>query len=115
YLEYVGQGEDTGRLIVVDRDGKRLLSSPTWKSIEGLAWRSRDEIWFTASKEGRSLWMHSIDMKGKTRLLARVPGRLVLHDLFPDGRVVAERNIFRGTLLLGGKEGTPERDISWQD
>jgi hypothetical protein len=109
-----GVGE-AGRLVVIDREGHRLYESESWKSIEGLAWRSDAEIWFSASKEGRSMWIRATDLHGKMRLLLRVPGRLVLHDLSADGRVVAERNSYRATLLLGTGPGTPERDVSWQD
>ena len=121
FLEHPDPEEDAGKLVVIDRSGKRVLESEGWKSIEGLAWRSDTEIWFTASKEGRSLWMQALDLKGKTRLLSRVPGRLVLHDLSADGRVVAERNSYRATLMMGTGAGpgpgpeTRERDISWQD
>jgi hypothetical protein len=113
---------DSGNLIVVDRDGKRVVASNGWNSIEGLGWRSNDEIWFTGAKEGRALWVWSIDLTGRTRMLCRAPGRLVLHDLAPDGRVVAERNSFRGTLMVHGglpggaaDAGAGERDLSWQD
>jgi len=114
FLEHPAPGDDSGQLVVVDAAGKRVMESSSWKSIEGLAWRSPSEVWFTGSKEGRSLWMYAIDLKGRTRLLARVPGRLVLHDLAPDGRVVAERNSYRATLLVGAG-ATPVRDLSWQD
>lgn len=115
FLEASQQYNDSGRLIVVDRNGKRVLETGIWKSIEGLAWRNDNEIWFGASKEGRSLWLHATDLQGKTRLLCRVPGRLVLHDLYRDGRILAERNAFRATLMVGTSGATGEKDLSWRD
>jgi len=115
FLEHVQLLEDSGRLVIVDENGKRTLETPIYKSIEGTAWRNDREVWFGASKEGRSLWLHAIDMSGKTRILCRAPGRLVLHDLFSDGRVLAERNSFRSTLMVAMPEGGKERDLSWQD
>ncbi len=115
FLEHTQLFGDSGRLVIVDRNGQRTLETPVWKSIEGVAWRDNHEVWFGASKEGRSLWLHAIDMKGKTRVLCRAPGRLVLHDLFSDGRVLAERNSFRSTLMVGTNPEGKERDMSWQD
>jgi serine/threonine protein kinase len=115
YLEYSGLSDDTGCLVIVDRAGKRLYTSPTWKSIEGLGWRSDDEVWFTASKEGRSLWLHAVTTRGEMRVICRAPGRLVLHDVAADGRVVAERNTYRSTLMAGAAGSPRERDLSWQD
>jgi hypothetical protein len=114
FLEAAGTLDDAGRLVVVDAQGKRVLETAVWKSIEGVGWRSDGELWFTASMEGRALEMHAVDLQGRVRLLCRAPGRLVLHDIARDGRVIAERNSYRGSLTAGGAEG-PERDISWLD
>ena len=116
FLEADDPGEDSGRVVVVDGTGRRIHASPVWKNIEGLAWRSDAEVWFGASKEGRSLGIQATDLTGRTRLLCRVPGRLVLHDLYADGRVLAERNSYRCTLLAGSSSAQErERDVSWQD
>jgi hypothetical protein len=115
YLEHAEAGDDGGRLIVVDRQGKRLLASEAWKSIEGVAWRTPSEIWFAASKDGRSLALYAITMKNELRPLWRVPGRLVLHDVSADGRAVAERNSYRATLMAGAKDAAQEQDLSWLD
>lgn len=115
FLEYPTPPDDSGRLVVVDREGHRVLETEVYQSIEGLAWRNDDEVWFTAAKQGRALWMLAVDLSGKTRLLTRAPGRLVLHDLYSDGRVIAERNSYRSTLRVGGGQNTSEQDLSWQD
>ena len=115
YLEYSGLGEDAGKLVVVDVAGKRVLETADYNSIEGLAWRTRDEVWFTAAKEGRALSLFAIDLNGHTRLLCRTAGRLVLHDIAIDGRAVAERNTYRARLVVGEAKQPRERDLSWQD
>ena len=115
FLEYSGLGEDAGKLVVVDATGKRIVESADHTSIEGVAWRTRDEIWFTGAKEGRALSMFGIDLKGQTRLLCRTAGRLVLHDLSVDGRAVAERNTYRSRLIVGQAKQPRESDLSWQD
>ncbi len=53
-----------------DQNGKRILETLIWKSIEDVAWRNDSEIWFGASKEERSLWLHAVDLKGHTRVAA---------------------------------------------
>ncbi len=117
FLQIDVLGEDRGRVVMVDREGKRLYESASWKSIEGLAWRTPEEIWFTASKDGRSLELFAVRPPAEPRLLLRVPGRLVLHDVSSDGRALAERNNFRCTIYLSGrgKAEARDRDLSWHD
>jgi hypothetical protein len=86
-----------------------------WKSIEGLAWRSDREIWFCASSAGTALWLHSCDLQGRVRLLCRVPGRLVLHDLRSDGKVLAERNSYRASIHCLTEGSGEARDLGWLD
>jgi eukaryotic-like serine/threonine-protein kinase len=115
-LEHPHGVTDAGSLVVVDRSGKRSVLAEGFKSIEGLAWRGDGrEVWFTAAREGNSLWLWAVTERGGTRLLARVPGRLVLHDLSRDGRVVAERNSLRASIFGGTASDHHERDLSWLD
>jgi hypothetical protein len=105
--------DDTGKLVVVDREGRVTTETKRWNSIEGVAWRGDREVWFTASDEGRSLAIHAVDLKGRQRLVCRAAGRLVLHDVSADGRAVAERNSYRASVVAG--TGGAEIDLSWQD
>ena len=115
FLEFQDPGGDSGCLVVVDRQGTRTQVTGVWKSIEGLGWRNDHELWFCASQDGNALWLHATDLKGHLRLLLRVPGRLVLHDLAPDGKVLAERNSYRGFILGLGPGDARPRDLSWLD
>ena len=115
FLEFQDPDTDTGCVVVVDRKGARTQVTGVWKSLEGLGWRNDHELWFCASQDGNALWLHAADLKGHLRLLLRVPGRLVLHDLAPDGKVLAERNSYRAFILgLAPGESQP-RDLSWLD
>lgn len=115
FLEFVDASSETGDLVVMDRHGVRKVLSAGWKSIEGLAWRNTKEIWFCASSAGTGLWLHSCDLNGRVRLLCRVPGRLVLHDLRSDGKVLAERNSYRATLRCQVQGKPEEIDLGWLD
>ena len=115
FLEFQDPSSDTGCVVVVDRQGKRTQVTAVWKSLEGLGWRNDHELWFCASQDGNALYLQATDLKGHLRLLLRVPGRLVLHDLTLDGKVLAERNSLRAYILgLAPGEARP-RDLSWLD
>ena len=65
-------------------------------SDDGLAWSpDGDEIWFTATHEGLSRAVFAVDLSGKERLLARVPGTLTILDMARDGRVLLKREANR--------------------
>ena len=42
-------------------------------------------------------------------------GRLVIHDIAPDGRVLLERNTLRAEVRFRGPDDAAERDLSWLD
>src|SRR5205814_4015919 len=53
FLEHDLWGDDGGRAVIIDVDGKRVAESKRWHSIGGLAWTpSNDEVW-VAAQEGR--------------------------------------------------------------
>ena len=107
---------DAGNLVVVDRAGKRSVLSSGWASIEGVGWNPRGgEVWFTASKEGMANSLWAVRAGAAPRLLARAPGRLVLHDVGRDGRVLAEQNSFRASMTAFSPADHEEHDVSLFD
>jgi eukaryotic-like serine/threonine-protein kinase len=115
FADHVTLGDD-GRVVIVDREGNRKVSSSFYTTIEGLAWSADGkEVWFTASPSGAARAIYAMDMSGKQRLVLRVPGTLTLQDITRDGRVLlcvdsAQFGIF------GLSEGeTVERNLSWFD
>ncbi|HZT31970.1 MAG TPA: protein kinase [Bryobacteraceae bacterium] len=81
---------DTGRVVVVDLDGKVQRVSGNWESIEGLAW-SRDgrEIWFAAAHSDYADSVYAIAPgSGELRLVARFPVSMKLEDLDRNGRLL---------------------------
>src|SRR6185436_15532974 len=73
------------------------------------------EIWFTAARVGAALALYAVTLKGAERPLHPALGRLVIHDIAPDGRVLLERNTLRAEMRFRGPNDAEERDLSWLD
>ena len=108
-----------GAVIVISRAGgkvKTLASgfdlpggSPCW-SPDG------KEIWFTgSSKPGSPSGLHAVDLEGKVRLVAQMPGELELDDISRDGRVLlAHHTIIKSLRGLSAGDSV-ERELTWLD
>jgi DNA-binding winged helix-turn-helix (wHTH) protein len=116
FLEHPVAGDDRGAVVTVDDQGRRAMLSQGWASLEGLGWsRDGSEVWFTGTRLGADNALHAVDLQGRERVVYRGPGRLVLHDVGPDGRVLLSRNTVRLEVRLGSERGGDERDQSWFD
>jgi hypothetical protein len=107
--------DDRGSVAIVDRAGRKTILSSDWGSIEGLAWaKDGGEVLFTAAKVGADSALYAVDLSGRRRLVEKAPGRLVLHDVSPDGTLLLERNSHRMEIrgLVADKEDV---DLSWFD
>jgi eukaryotic-like serine/threonine-protein kinase len=116
FLEHPLPGDDRGVVVMLDRSGRRQVLTGEWASIEGLAWSPRgDALYFTAAKVGADCALYSVRPDGRLRTVVPALGRLVVHDISPDGRVLLERNTLREEIRFQ-REGDPgERDLSWFD
>jgi Tol biopolymer transport system component len=116
FLDHPLIGDDRGAVVVVDRRGKKTVLSDGWSSAEGLAWSPDGrEVWFTAARTGADCALQAVSLSGKERLLAAAPGRLVLQDVAPDGRVLLARNNLRAGMMVRPPGETAERDLTWHD
>ena len=58
----------------------------------GLVWTpDGQEIWFTASELGLFHYISAVTLNKQQRLVTRVPGSLVIFDIWKDGRVLLAR------------------------
>ena len=114
------QTDDSGNvsLAVVKASGKERRT--LWKGLSDFSgapcWTPDGrEIWTTAVQSGASLGLYAVDLAGKPRFVARVPGTLELDDISRDGRVLAAHHTIVQILngLVAGEE--KERDLSWLD
>ncbi|RKH12570.1 hypothetical protein D7V97_07995 [Corallococcus sp. CA053C] len=106
--------DDRGAVRVLEKDGPPRELSADWSSIRGLAWApDGKEVWFTASRTDADSALYAVDLEGKTRLVDRLAGRMVLHDIADDGSVLIDHPVAR-TGLAFGRAGE-ERDLTWAD
>jgi hypothetical protein len=105
-----------GRVVVVNGQGERIAVSGDWGSMDGVAWSpSGDEVWFTATRVGAECELHAMALDGSVRTVHAAMGRLVLHDIAPDGRVLLERTGLRSETWFH-RVGAPEdRELTWLD
>ena len=115
FLDHPVQGDDSGSVAVVDLAGKKTTLSTGWYSNQGLAWSPDGrEVWFTGNKSGIDRALYAVTLSGKERLVARMPGTLMLLDLWKDGRALLNRASWRRELTAISSDGK-ERDLTWLD
>jgi len=116
FIDHPVQGDDRGTLAVIDLAGHKKNLSEEWYTIQGLAWApSSNEVWFTASKSGVDRTLYAVGMDGKERMVLRLPGALMLFDIWKDGRVLMMRASWRRELVGMINGEAKQRDLSWLD
>ena len=116
FFEHPILGDDRGFLAVIDRKGAKTVLTPEFASTSGLAWHpSGKEIWFTAAEVGALNAVHAVSLSGKTRVVVRAPGRLMIHHIAKDGRLLVSSHRFRSVIRFRGPGEDAERDLSWLD
>jgi eukaryotic-like serine/threonine-protein kinase len=114
--EHPVAGDDRGRVVVFDRDGHRRVLADGWASLNGLAWSPDGrEVWFTGTRVGADNALHAASLDGRLRVMVPALGRLVLHDVFGDGRVLLERMTLKAEVRFRAAADAEERDLSWLD
>ncbi len=116
FADHPLQGDDSGSLAIVDMEGNKKLLSAQWFTIQGLSWSpDGKEIWFTASKSGTDRTLYATSLDGKERIVARLPGALMLLDIAKDGRVLLVRADWRRELLGLFANDPKQHELSWLD
>jgi Tol biopolymer transport system component/predicted Ser/Thr protein kinase len=115
FIDHPNQGDDGGSVAVVDLSGKKRKLTRDWYGTQGLAWSPAGEIWFTASELGVDHYLSAVSVDGKERLVTRIPGTLLVFDIWRDGRVLLARAGRRRELMALSQGATKERDLSWLD
>jgi eukaryotic-like serine/threonine-protein kinase len=116
FLDHPLQGDDSGSVAIVDLSANKKKLSADWYSIQGLAWSADgSEVWFTATETGLDRDLSAISLSGEKRLVARMPGTLMLFDIFRDGRILMGRASWRRELMGTSADGGKDRDLSWLD
>ncbi|MGB8064486.1 MAG: protein kinase [Candidatus Sulfotelmatobacter sp.] len=116
FLDHPLPGDDAGSVKIVDLSGHVKTVASGFQTAQGLAWSADGkEIWFTAADLGLKRSIYAVTLGGRERLIARVPGTLMLQDIWQDGRVLLAKDAWRRELigLVAGEN--KERDMSWLD
>ncbi len=116
FIDHPNQGDDGGSVAVVDLAGKKKNLTRRWYGTGGLAWSpDGQEVWFTASELSVDHYLSAVSLLGKERLVIRIPGTLVVFDIWRDGRVLLARAGRRREVMARYGNETKERDLSWLD
>jgi Tol biopolymer transport system component len=116
FIDHPIQGDDSGSPAIVDMSGNKKALSGEWYTIQGLAWSpDGNEVWFTASKSGVDRTLYAVTLAGKERMVLRLPGALMLFDIWKDGRVLMMRASWRRELIGITADDGKEHDLSWLD
>jgi Tol biopolymer transport system component len=113
-----GGGGSSVMIVTVDRAGKverlGVVSGQVGElASDYLSWTADGrEVWFRSFDAGTRNTIFAIDLKGKQRVVTRLPGRVNLYDVAPDGRMLL--SIGSGRLGVRGLAPgeTVERDLS---
>jgi serine/threonine protein kinase/dipeptidyl aminopeptidase/acylaminoacyl peptidase len=116
FVDHPVQGDDSGSLAIVDLTGHKRNLSGEWFTIQGVAWSpDSKEVWFTASKSGVDRTLYAITLDGKQRMVLRLPGAVMIFDIFKDGRVLLMRASWRRELIGMSADDNKQHDLSWLD
>jgi len=116
FMDHPVWGDDSGTVVIIDREGKVKVRGDNCFSSSGLAWTPRgQEVWFAGEVTSRGRDLMSIDLSGNVRTVLPTPGRLTLHDIAPDGRVLLAMESARREAVVGHLGETQERNLSWFD
>ena len=108
--------DDGGDVVVAGRDGHSRVLSAGWESVEGLAWHPAErEIWFTAARSGIDRSLMAVNMNGRLRQVAQIPGGMLLRDISASGDVLISRATSRMSMFWGKVGSNSPQDISWLD
>jgi len=116
FIDHPVQGDDRGRVVVVDANGNKKSLSQEWYTAQGLAWSpDGHEVWFTSSRTGVDRTLYATTLDGKERMVLRLPGALMLFDIWKDGRVLFMRASWRRELIGINSSDSKQHDLSWLD
>lgn len=102
-----------GAVVIVDRSGKRVAVSEGWKIAFGMAWRTKDELWFNGSQTTRTVQLWGLKRDGTQRHILSSAGDFEIVDIARDGRALFFRTNIRTRLFTGS--GAREQELTWFD
>jgi hypothetical protein len=118
-IAFAEDGPNGTSISVVDRNGKHRVISSGWGDVIGLAWNPvSGEIWVSSRELGGSsggLVLYAVSLSGKRRVVARVPGILLIQDIAGDGRVLLTQAQWPTSIICLPPGSSKEVDLAWFD
>jgi eukaryotic-like serine/threonine-protein kinase len=109
-------GHAEGGVCVIDETGDRRTLVPRLTSLSGLAWSpSGEEVFFSGIDNDLRFGVWAVTMEGARRSLLTTTGRVRLHDVSPDGRLLMSTESQRMGIHCGTTDGGVESNLSWFD
>jgi dipeptidyl aminopeptidase/acylaminoacyl peptidase len=108
FIDRPRRGDGEGAVAVIAAGGAKRALTGAYTQARGLAWAGK-EVWFTAADAGSGEALRAVTLSGTERVVARVTGRLALHDVSQSGQVLLARESARAGLVVG------DRDLAWFD
>ena len=98
------------------RGGDLVAESRGFFDWWSLAWAGPDELWLAATEEeGSQVSVFAMNLAGQERLIFRAPGALTIHDISPEGDLLASFDQYRSRVeLVDGSSGALT-DRSWKE
>jgi len=101
FLDHPDFPDDQGKVSIVDTEGHKKDLATGYPSLQGLAWHSASELWFTAQVAGdvNTRRLQAVTLSGRTRQLPQAPASILLWDISPAGRVLISREDSRWDIV----------------
>ena len=116
YMPHAFPGDNRGRVVVIDRAGAVVATSPEYWGEEGLAWTAGgEEVLFSASMGGPEYAIRALAMDGTVRDVLSVPTGLIVHDATPSGRLLVSTHLERNVVFARFAGASEERELPWLD
>ena len=115
FADHPVHGDTAGSVMTLDRGQVKMLATG-WYDLGQVSWSADGrEVWFSASRTGsrRALW--AVDLSGKARMIANVPGSVDIQDVGPDGTALLGHYTFRSSIIGLAQGESAEREFSWLD
>jgi hypothetical protein len=114
FVEHPVYDDDRGWVAVVDEAGNHKLLTKEYGGIQGLAWRTGTEIWFTAADQTTDQQLYAVGLSGKVRQILAAPQRTRLMDIAADGRVLLSNEQYRTEITeIEPGAGKERRGLEW--
>jgi hypothetical protein len=104
----------TGEAVVIDLGGKSQRVSRHWHRINGLAWATADEVWYSAG-DVRPTTIQAMPLRGPERSVYASLNLIVLHDISADGGVLVGEGIVERDVSFMGDGAISPRALAWHE